>query len=101
MSRGGATATALMDRLRGLLATRELIDAAIGGAIQECESASVDRTSIAALLGVHRSTLYRRYPVAQGGPVNERPEAEAERFLTGPGDGTSKMESEPAAPAPA
>src|SRR4051794_3413322 len=92
---------ALLDRLRGLLAVRELLDAAIGAAVRDCEAARVDRTTVAAVLGVHRSTLYRRYPVSAGGAVKGRPEAAAERPLTVPVSYPDSMDEEAAEPAPA
>jgi len=51
----------LLDEVRGLVAARTLIDNAIAQRIGECVAAELDRSMLAHVLGVDRSTLYRRY----------------------------------------
>lgn len=51
----------LLDEVRGLVATRTLIDNAIEQRIVECIAADLDRSMLAHVLGVDRSTLYRRH----------------------------------------
>lgn len=43
------------------MAARTLIDDALAQKINECVAAELDRSSLAYLLGIDRSTLYRRY----------------------------------------
>jgi transcriptional regulator of acetoin/glycerol metabolism len=56
-----ATHRRLLDEVRGLVATRALLDDALAGVVRACNEAGVDATRVAGALGVHRSTLYRRY----------------------------------------
>lgn len=51
----------LLDEVRGLVAARTLIDNALEQRIAECIAAEIDRSMLARVLGVDRSTLYRRY----------------------------------------
>jgi transcriptional regulator of acetoin/glycerol metabolism len=57
---GGSHAD-LLGELRGLVNARDLLDRAIKEAISACHDAGVDATAVADALGVHRSTLYRRF----------------------------------------
>lgn len=50
-----------LERLRALALARQLADEAVDEAVRECLATDIDRTRIAGLLGVNRSTLYRRY----------------------------------------
>jgi DNA-binding NtrC family response regulator len=47
--------------LRMVLYLRETLERALVEAVEACADAGVDRAEVAELLGVHRSTLYRRY----------------------------------------
>jgi hypothetical protein len=51
----------LLDEVRGLVAARSLLDNTLAARIAECIGAGVDRSTLANVLGVDRSTLYRRY----------------------------------------
>ncbi len=51
----------LLDEVRGLVAARTLIDNALEQRIAECIAAEIDRSMLTRVLGVDRSTLYRRY----------------------------------------
>ena len=51
----------LLDEVRGLVAARTLIDNALEQKIADCVAADLDRSMLAYVLGVDRSTLYRRY----------------------------------------
>jgi hypothetical protein len=50
-----------LDRLRGLLAARELIDAEVAGTVRAARAEGAGVWTLALLLGCDRSTLYRRY----------------------------------------
>ena len=56
-----ATQSRLLDEVRGLVAARALMDHALAQSLRTCRDAGVDAWSLASALGVHRSTLYRRY----------------------------------------
>lgn len=68
----------LLDEVRGLVAARSLVDDALAASVRECIAAGVDRSAVAFLLGIDRSTLYRRFvwqrrePVKGGYPRGER-----------------------------
>jgi hypothetical protein len=55
------TQSRLLDEVRGLVATRALLDDALTASLRNCRDAGVDAWCLASALGVHRSTLYRRY----------------------------------------
>lgn len=62
------THSRLLDEVRGLVAARALIDLALDERITDCVDSDVDRTTLAYLLGIDRSTLYRRHlRVVRGG----------------------------------
>lgn len=51
----------LLDEVRGPVAARTSIDNVLEQRIAESIAAEIDRSMLAHLLGVDRSTLYRRY----------------------------------------
>lgn len=51
----------LLDDVRGLVAARALIDNALKQRIAQGVAADLDRSMLAHVLGIDRSTLYRRY----------------------------------------
>jgi hypothetical protein len=55
------TALRSLDEVRAIVAARTFMDDALRKAVKECIAADVDRSMLAHLLGVDRSTLYRRY----------------------------------------
>ncbi|MCU1495377.1 MAG: hypothetical protein JWO62_3141 [Acidimicrobiaceae bacterium] len=58
---GGLTA---MDRLRGLIAAVELVEGELPLAVKAARDEGADVLELAWLLGVDRSTVYRRYLAA-------------------------------------
>lgn len=56
-----------LERLRGLLAARELFDAELRDAVRAARAEGADVFLLARLLGVDRSTVYRRYLAVGGG----------------------------------
>ena len=50
-----------LDDVRALARARQLIDEALDAAVRECIAGGGDRSMLAHLLGVERSTVYRRY----------------------------------------
>ncbi len=58
----------LLDEVRGLASALALLDRALPQAIKRAHDAGVDSVSLAHVLGVHRSTLYRRYMPPEGKP---------------------------------
>lgn len=57
----GAAVTAELERLRGLLAARAEVDRLVDELVRSVIEAGGDRSQLSAVLGVDRSTLYRRY----------------------------------------
>lgn len=55
------TQSRLLDEVRGLVAARTLIERALDERVDECIEAGLDRTSLAHVIGIDRSTLYRRH----------------------------------------
>jgi hypothetical protein len=55
--------SALLDKVRGIVAAQRLLDDALIAAVASCRAVGVDSVSLAHALGVHRATLYRRFPV--------------------------------------
>jgi hypothetical protein len=60
------TRLAAVERLRGLVEARAVIDDAVRQAAQECVEAGVDSLSVAGALGVSRAQLYRLFPGGRG-----------------------------------
>lgn len=50
-----------LDRVQALVLARQLIDEELDTAVRECITNGTDRSALAHLLGVDRSTLYRRH----------------------------------------
>ncbi len=51
----------LLDEARGIVACRAFLDRALDEVVGRCIEAGADRSAVAHILGVDRSTLYRRY----------------------------------------
>lgn len=68
----------LLDEVRGLVAARTLLDNAIASRVRACIDAGVDRSALAYLLRMDRSTLYRRFVWQRTGAVKRgrRPASE-------------------------
>jgi hypothetical protein len=60
-SRGAERRWTALDRLRGLVVASESFQAGIGEAVRETWREGVSVFELAAILGVDRSTVYRRY----------------------------------------
>jgi transcriptional regulator of acetoin/glycerol metabolism len=67
-----------IERLRGLAAVRRMVEAATREAVAECRAAGVDAWEVAGVLGVDRSTLYRRYPARLPARAGQGPTQEGE-----------------------
>lgn len=53
--------SAAMVRVAGLVETLRLLDSELIAAVRVARATGADGSELARLLGVHRSTLYRRY----------------------------------------
>lgn len=49
--------------VRALVQAEQLLDGQLGAAVAAARAAGVDGHALAHALGVHRATLYRRFPV--------------------------------------
>jgi hypothetical protein len=58
----------VLERLRALVLARQLVDEQIAALVSECWDRGISRYTLAALLGVSRSNLYRRRPRGSQGP---------------------------------
>ena len=63
-----ATPEDLLDEVRGLAAALALLDRALPRAVKRAHEAGVDSVRLAGVVGVHRSTLHRRYMPPEGKP---------------------------------
>jgi hypothetical protein len=58
----------LLNEVRGLAAVLAMLDRALPLAVHRAHQAGVDSVTLAQALGVHRSTLYRRYMPPEANP---------------------------------